>query len=157
MVPPNNVSAAALRFVRSCEGFRGSAYNDALGNCTIGYGHLLHLGSCRASDSSLHVDRSAAESLFMGDAQGAIDALNRALSIPVSQQQFDALFSLTFNMGMGRLQTHDVWRDVQSGNSGRVPTDIRSLSAGGQGMRYRRTNEANMYGNGTYASYCYAQ
>jgi lysozyme len=156
MVPPNNASPAALRFVMSCEGFRRSAYNDVLGNCTIGYGHLLHLGNCVAQDFSLHVNRSAAQSLFMGDAQGAINALNNTLSIPVSQQQFDALFSLTFNMGIGRLQTHDVWKDVQSGNSGRVPADIRSLSAGGQGMQYRHANETNIYGNGTYANYCYA-
>lgn len=67
-----------------------------------------------------------------------------------------AMFSLTFNMGMGRLQTHDVWTDVNAGNMAAVPGDMRSLGAGGPGIRFRRANEANMFANGVYASACYA-
>ncbi len=34
-----------VAFIRSCEGFSSGAYVDSMGNCTIGYGHLIHLGA----------------------------------------------------------------------------------------------------------------
>jgi GH24 family phage-related lysozyme (muramidase) len=66
------------------------------------------------------------------------------------------MFSLTFNMGIAGLQTHDVWRDVNAGNMAAVPGDIRSLGGGGKGIPLRRANEANIFSNGVYANACYA-
>jgi GH24 family phage-related lysozyme (muramidase) len=68
------------------------------------------------------------------DVDTASTALSDNLSVPLTQAQFDAMVSLTFNMGMGRLQTHDVWGDVNAGNMAAVPGDIMSLGAGGPGM-----------------------
>ncbi len=149
-------SNAGLRFVANCEGFSPTAYPDSRGNCTIGYGHLLHYGPCTAADNAMSVTGPAALAQFAIDSNSAATALNNALSVPLTQSQYDAMFSLTFNMGMGRLQTHDVWRDLSAGNTVAVPGDIRSLSAGGPGMPFRRANEANMFSNGVYASACYA-
>ena len=38
-------------FVAQWEGFSAKKYNDPAGNCTAGYGHLLHLGPCNGSPS----------------------------------------------------------------------------------------------------------
>jgi GH24 family phage-related lysozyme (muramidase) len=86
----------------------------------------------------------------------AVNALNAGLAVNLSQGQFDAMVSLTFNMGMARLQTHDVWGDVNSGNMAAVPAAIMSLGAGGPGIPARRANEANMFQNGGYANACYS-
>jgi RHS repeat-associated protein len=149
-------SSSLLNFLASCEGFSGTAYPDANGNCTIGYGHLLHLGQCTVADGALSVTRPGAMSQFTADVQTAVTTLNNNLSVPLNQGQFDAMVSLTFNMGMGRLQTHDVWKDVNAGNMAAVPGDIRTLGAGGGGMPTRRANEANIFQNGVYADACYS-
>src|SRR5579871_259522 len=134
-------SNGLLKFLASCEGFSGTAYADSRGNCTIGYGHLLHLGPCTAADNALSETQQVATNQLRADVNTAATAVNSNLSIPLNQGQFDAIVSLTFNMGMGRLRTHDVWTDVSAGNMAAVPGDIMSLGAGGPGIPARRANE----------------
>jgi len=154
---PTGMSPAGLAFLVSCEAYRGGAYNDSRGNCTIGYGHLLHHGPCSAQErSSLFVDPSAAFALFTQDVHNTADLLNASLMGSVNQQQYDALLSLAFNMGAPGLQTHDVWTDVAAGNLAAAPAAIRSLSAGGAGIPFRRANEANIFSSGAYPSSCYS-
>jgi lysozyme len=157
MIAANNgASNGLLNFLASCEGFSGTAYADSRGKCTIGYGHLLRLGPCTAADNALSVTQQAAMNQLGTDVNTAVTALNNNLTVPLSQRQFDAMVSLTFNMGMGRLQTHDVWGYVNAGNMAAVPGAIRSLGAGGPGIPARRANEANMFQNGVYANACYS-
>lgn len=40
MALKKNLSDKGIRFIARFEGFRSGLYNDAAGNCTIGYGHL---------------------------------------------------------------------------------------------------------------------
>jgi len=117
---------------------------------------MLHYGACTAADNAMNMSEPAALAQFAIDSSSAATALNNALSVPLTQYQYDAMFSLTFNMGMGRLRTHDVWRDVNAGNMSAVPGDILSLGGGGTGIPFRRANEANMFSNGVYANACYA-
>ena len=39
-----NTSPAGLNLIKQSEGLRLVPYNDAVGNATVGYGHLLHRG-----------------------------------------------------------------------------------------------------------------
>ena len=149
-------SKSLYQFLASCEGYSPTPYNDTRKNCTIGYGHLIHLGPCTSADMGTSTTEPAAMAQFEGDVSSSVTTLNNALSIPLSQSQFDAMLSLTFNMGMARLQTHDVWRAVKAGNMAAVPGDIRSLGGGGNGIPFRRTKEANMFASGVYANACYA-
>jgi RHS repeat-associated protein len=156
--PPDilNATEALYGFLASCEGYSSTPYNDTRKNCTIGYGHLMHLGPCTSADMSTSTTEPAAMAQFESDVSSSVTALNNALSVPLNQSQFDAMVSLTFNMGMAKLQSHDVWSDVQAGNMAAVPADIQSLGAGGPGIPSRRANEANMFANGVYAKACYA-
>lgn len=156
-MPPKNVSLSGLRFVASCEGYRALPYNDSRGNCTVGYGHLLHRGTCDGTgQDGLLLFPDPALEVFKEDAASTVKQLNRSLPTDVSQQQYDALFSLTYNMGIGRIRKTSLWRDLKVGNFSVIPDDISSLSAGGAGMRYRRANEAAMFSSGTYAQFCYS-
>src|SRR5437016_3042633 len=62
-----SLSDRGLSFIERHEGFVDHLYNDSAGNCTIGYGHLLHHGGCNASDrarsrpiSARHLPRTGA-------------------------------------------------------------------------------------------------
>ena len=47
---PTRLNDEGAGFIGRFEGFRGHLYNDAAGHCTIGYGHLVHLGNCNGSE-----------------------------------------------------------------------------------------------------------
>jgi lysozyme len=71
------------------------AYDDGYGYPTIGYGHLILAGE----DFKQGLTAAQVQQLFVTDASDKIKLVNRALTVGVSQNQFDALVSLTFNIG----------------------------------------------------------
>src|SRR5262245_12990229 len=44
------LTSAALELIAAFEGWEPRAYNDAVGYCTIGYGHLIALKRCQSID-----------------------------------------------------------------------------------------------------------
>ncbi len=81
--------------IKSFESLRLQAYQDQRGIWTIGWGHTLGVvpyQTCSPGD---------AEIWFTQDTQNAVNAVIRSLDVPVNQCQFDALVSLTFNIGAG--------------------------------------------------------
>jgi GH24 family phage-related lysozyme (muramidase) len=49
------IELAKLALVR-LEGKRNQPYEDHLGHCTVGFGHLLHLGACRDDEKIVYSD-----------------------------------------------------------------------------------------------------
>src|SRR5690349_4068842 len=49
-----SLSARGLAFIERWEAFVGHLYNDSAGNCTIGYGHLVHMGPCTSADHAYY-------------------------------------------------------------------------------------------------------
>ena len=92
----NKASAEAIEFIKREEGLRLNAYQDSVGIWTIGYGHTGNI---------LHRDAitlEQAERLLHDDILTCERLLNDAIVVPVTQNQFDALVSLIFNIGPGR-------------------------------------------------------
>lgn len=105
-----DISDAGLRFIMAEEGRvvrngRHVLYNDPVGHCTVGYGHLVHRGRCdgRASEAPYRngITEDEALALKRKDARRFVDALNRLVTVPLTQNQVDALVSLMFNIGEG--------------------------------------------------------
>lgn len=81
--------------IQSFESLRLQAYQDQRGVWTIGWGHTLGVvpyQTCTPSE---------ADEWFTSDTQTAVNAVIRTVDIPLSQEQFDALVSFTFNVGQG--------------------------------------------------------
>ena len=88
--------AAPAGYTRIC------AYEDVLGFCTIGYGHLIHgKTSCTADDEKLRWTKEQAEQVFLDDVKQKYEPSVRVFSgkYSLNQCQFDALMSFTFNVG----------------------------------------------------------
>ena len=88
------LSAAGLLAIAGYEGYSEFAYEPLPGDrLTIGFGHT---GDVRPGDK---VDLKEALSLLDKDTRYAQNAVNRNVTILLSQNEFDALVSLVYNIG----------------------------------------------------------
>jgi len=71
------------------------AYDDGYGNSTIGYGHKIKTGE----NFTQGLTEPQVQQLFITDIGKYVIGLNNALTVGLSQNQFDALVSLQFNLG----------------------------------------------------------
>jgi len=93
------------------EGLRLEAYQDQGGKWTIGYGHTgpdVYRG--------LSISAEEAIALLKQDVQMAIATVSRLVTIPITQNQFDALVDFTFNLGEGNFASSTLLRRVNVGN-----------------------------------------
>lgn len=88
-------SALAISSIASFEGFRGSAYRDPVGIPTIGYGETkgVHMGDTITPREALERLRTSADEHGQGMA--------RCIHVPVSQGEYDAFLSFSYNVGVG--------------------------------------------------------
>lgn len=138
-------SSTGLQLIQRFEGFEPQLYRDAAGYLTIGYGHLLR------EDESFRkgISQKQAEHLLQQDVRMAETAVQRLIREPLTQSQFDALVSFTFNLGSGALQRSTLRRKVNGGYHAEVPPEfLRWVWAGGRRLRgliRRRQAEATLY------------
>jgi Phage-related lysozyme (muraminidase) len=139
------ISSNGLELIQHFEGFEGEVYVDAAGYPTIGYGHLIKAGE----DFSSGISHAQAVKLLKQDVGFAENAVKRLIRIPLSQSQFDALVSFTFNLGGGALQRSTLRRKVNRHEHLEVPDELmRWVWAGGRRLRgliRRRAAEAQLY------------
>lgn len=90
-----NTSPAGRKLIESFEGLALKAYADQRGIWTLGYGHAA---SVKPADTCTP---EQADAWLAGDLATAEGAVSRLVTVPLNQNQFDALVSLCFNIGQG--------------------------------------------------------
>ena len=96
------MSADGSAALRSSEGQvnGGGYYNDAAGNCTRGTGISVHQGQCSGVELARPADTQANEHDFTTREARAEDQVRQQVSDRhLTQPQFDALVSATYNLG----------------------------------------------------------
>lgn len=91
------LSEDGARLIQSFEGLRLKIYLDAVGVPTGGWGHTKGLTQ---ADVGRDITRAQAEAWFMQDVREFEKGVNRLVLVPLSQNQFDALVSFAFNVGL---------------------------------------------------------
>lgn len=81
-------------FLKQQEGFRATPYKDGNGFGTIGFGHKIKPGEMFGALSSVE-----ATALLEQDVAIAEKCINDNVHVPLTQNQFDALCSFTYNIG----------------------------------------------------------
>ena len=106
-----NVNPAGLALIQHFEGCRLTAYRDAGGVWTIGYGSTgPHVRP------GLRITAERAERLLLQDVYRFELAVNQALAgVPVTQNQFSAMVSLAFNIGSGAFRRSTVLKQHRAG------------------------------------------
>lgn len=136
-------SQAAIDLIKAAEGLRLTAYRDSAGILTIGY------GSTGGIKSGQTITREQAEEMLVDDLDEAADAVRKLVTVPLTQGQFDALVSFTFNLGAGRLRDSTLLRLLNQGKYGEAAAQFRFwVMAGGQtlpGLVKRRAAERALF------------
>jgi len=104
-------SANGLARICGEEGFVGHVYKDSAGIPTIGFGHVVRPGE----DFPNGVTRDQAMSIMASDLVRFEDAVNRDVLVPLTQCQFDALISFSYNAGVGALESSTALKLLNAG------------------------------------------
>src|SRR5215813_2296560 len=104
-------SPAAVGIIKHFEGYSPITYIDAAGYPTIGFGHLIKPGE-KIEEPLLG---EAAESLLLQDIKPKAAAVNARVSVPLFQEQFDAVVSWTYNLGEGALKSSTMLKKINDG------------------------------------------
>jgi GH24 family phage-related lysozyme (muramidase) len=114
---------------------------------TIGSGHVItRADAIKFKDG---ISKPIALALLSLDAAIAERAVQRAIKVPLSQAQFDALVSFTFNLGGGALYRSTLRQVINRGDMEAAPAQFRKwVWAGGRklpGLIRRRAEEARIF------------
>lgn len=137
------VSEICIKKLKEFEGLRLEAYLDAAGVPTIGYGHTKGV---RMGD---RITEYCAKEYLLQDVREAEQAVND-LNVAKTEGQFDALVSFAYNLGIGRLYSSTLLKEVRAGGSKHAITREfkRWVYAGGRklnGLEKRREWEAKRF------------
>lgn len=122
---------------------------------TIGYGHLIKQGENFRNG----ISEAKATELLRADIAIAERAVRDNISVPLSQNQFDALVSLAYNIGTTNFSGSTVVKYINNSNfhSAEYPNLEsawkawnRSQGSVSNGLINRRQYEWNLYKNGIY-------
>lgn len=149
---PTAISPAGVKFISEFEGFVARPEPDPVGYCTVGYGHLIRYGPCQPQDYKKYgtLTQLDALKLLQSDLGEYSDAIRDSVTVPLSQNAFDALVSFTYNNGVGAWLSSTLRRKV---NEQAPPAEIRHefsrwVNAGGRplpGLVRRRAAEADLF------------
>lgn len=92
------ISQVGLNLIKEFEGLRLKAYDDGVGVWTIGYGTIKYPNGIRVKKGDVCTEAQATE-YMKNDLSTFINAINKLVKVNLTQNQFDALVSFTYNLG----------------------------------------------------------
>jgi len=133
-----------IDLIKVSEGVVLKVYKDAVGLPTIGYGHLIKAGEVFTT-----ITQQQAEDLLRKDLVQFENGINQLVTVPLTQNQFDALVSFTFNLGVGSLKSSTLLKKLNAKDyAGASAEFLRWDKAGGKtlaGLTKRRTAERQLF------------
>lgn len=136
-------SQDGIDLIKKFEGCRLTAYQDSVGVWTIGY------GSTKDIKKGMKISKLMADGFLRDDLEEAEEAVNELVDADLTQNEFDALASFTFNLGRGNLANSTLLKKLNAGDkSGASEEFTRWVYAGGkelEGLVRRRKAEQALF------------
>lgn len=137
------ISEKGINLIKRFEGLRLEAYLDSVDVPTIGYGHT------RGVKLGQTITQEQADAFLEEDIHEFELAIQRLVHVNLTQNQFDALVSFTFNLGIGSLKQSTLLKKLNAGDiTGAANEFNRWVYAGGKkltGLVKRRSAERLMF------------
>jgi len=112
-------SPNATKLIKEFERYKAEAYEATeaegeAGKLTIGWGSTLDLNR-KMIQPGQKIDRETAERLLGRDMLEASDFVKKMVKVPLSQNEFDALVSLTYNTGAKNVAKSNLLKKLNAG------------------------------------------
>lgn len=142
-----HVTNEGLNLIKRFEGFSVTIYTCPAGYPTIGYGHVVKEHEMEQFKNG--ITEAQAKDLLRLDVEEAERGVLRLINVPLTDCQFDALVSFTYNLGAGALQRSTLRWKVNREEHAAAPAEfVKWVWAGGrklEGLIRRREAEAGLY------------
>jgi GH24 family phage-related lysozyme (muramidase) len=139
------ISQDGIDLIKKFEGLELESYQDSVGVWTVGYGHT------ETARPNMSISEKEAEGLLREDLDHFEEGVNRLVTVSISQNQFDALVSFSFNVGLGAFSESTLLQEINSNNLDQAEKEFsRWVYAGGnklEGLINRRKAEAKLFGS----------
>lgn len=116
------LSDSGFELIAEFEGFRSAPYLDAVGVPTIGYGNTYYLDGRKVKMTDTPISKDEAKALKLAiinqDFSPAVNAMfaDEIAQGQITQNMFDALISLAYNIGTGALAKSSIYRHIKAGD-----------------------------------------
>ncbi|WP_208440236.1 lysozyme [Bartonella raoultii] len=149
------ISQEGLALMKQWEGLRLNAYKDAIGVWTIGYGHTNSAGKPFVHKGMTLTEKQA-EDLLRQDLRQFENAVEQAVHVSLTDEQFAALVSFCYNIGTTAFCNSTLLKKLNNSEYEAIPAELQKWTkAGGkrlQGLVHRRAAEAGLWAKGAYVS-----
>ena len=142
-------SQSGIDLIKACEGLRLKPYLCSAGVPTIGYGSTFYANGKKVTMKDPAITQKQAEEL-LADVLGPFEAsVTKLVKVPLTQNQFDALVSFTFNLGAGNLKASTLLLKLNAKDYAGAANEFQKWNkAGGvalSGLTKRRASEKALF------------
>ncbi|WP_336038668.1 lysozyme [Acinetobacter calcoaceticus] len=143
-----SLSLGGIDLICNFEGLKFRAYDDGNGVWTIGYGTTRYPNGKRVSEGD-RCTLDQAKAYMQHDLKIFERAVNSFVKVPLKQNQFDALVSLTYNIGVDAFKNSTLLKKLNLGDYKEAANQFDVwVNAGGkrlQGLVNRRAIEKKLF------------
>ena len=142
------VSAAGINLICSFEGLKLKAYDDGVGVWTIGFGTTIYPNGIKVKKGDTCTEAQA-KAYMAHDLKKFELAVNNGVTVPINQNQFDALVSLAYNIGTNALKNSTLVKKLNAKDYKGASAQFVVWNKGGgkvmQGLMNRRAVERKLF------------
>ena len=142
------VSLFGIDLICGFEGLRLKAYDDGVGVWTIGFGTTIYPNGIRVKKGDICTEAQA-KAYMAHDLKKFESAVNNAVTVPLNQNQFDALVSLAYNIGTNAFKNSTLVKKLNAGDihgaSDQFDVWVNAGCKRMQGLVNRRAKEKEVF------------
>jgi len=142
------ISNEGFQLIKKYEGRKTTPYRCPAGLYTVGYGHLIGNGLQLPDEWNRTFSLGEIDELLRTDLVRFEQGVSRYCTVYLTQSQFDAIVSFSFNLGLGVLQRSTFRRRLNRGDKEAGRSLLRYNMAGGKvlnGLTKRRNDEYKLF------------
>ncbi|MDF2514624.1 MAG: muraminidase [Herbinix sp.] len=145
---PMKTNDTGIRLIKSFEGCKLTAYQCPAKKWTIGYGHTGKVDGTSIT-KGMKITEAKAIELLKVDLISFEKSVNNLVKVNLTENQFAALVSFTYNVGAGNLKRSTLLRKLNAGDYiGAAAEFVKWNKAGGivlAGLTRRRKEEQALF------------
>jgi len=147
-----NISSKGLDLIQKWEGLKLEAYLDPVGIPTIGYGTIAYPDGRQVAMGD-RISQEQADGFLLHECTSIYARVEELCKVPINQNQYDALVSFSYNVGVGAFGDSTLLIKLQQSNAAGAASEFLRWNKGTvngqkvelQGLTNRRMDEKALF------------